>query len=231
MIGSWIGKPSLPAPTHAQDPTLETNQPWRTVRDAIGSLAEADLCDELPERSSEDTPAGPFLTSELHLRRNPTDLSLRRYDVIPPGGNRFDLPDELKPDCWLNKPTGTTDVMGRMEWDKPSPTIRTEFFKPEKGRYLHPQYEPSRGRRVNRPITHWEAARLQTFPDDFLWHGSKIEIARQIGNAVPPAFAGTLAAHVRDSLLGGATLEVLVDLTDENATESVGQTADAGFSR
>ena len=73
--------------------------------------------------------------------------------------------------------------MGRLTWEKPSVTIRTEFYKPEKGRYLHPQWEPGEdGHRVDRPITHLEAARLQSFPDSFEWCGSKIEVARQIGN-------------------------------------------------
>ncbi len=85
---------------------------------------------------------------------------------MPPGGGRFDLPDDLLPRCWRDKPTGTTDVMGRMRWDQPSLTIRTEFFKPEKGQYLHPQWEPDPARRVNRVITHLEAALLQQFPDD-----------------------------------------------------------------
>jgi DNA (cytosine-5)-methyltransferase 1 len=84
-----------------------------------------------------------------------------------------------------------------MRWDSPSLTIRTEFFKPEKGQYLHPQWDsddPSR--RVNRPITHQEAALIQTFPEDFLWCGTKIEIARQIGNAVPPQLAKAIAEAV-----------------------------------
>ena len=67
--------------------------------------------------------------------------------------------------------------MGRLFWDRPAVTIRTEFFKPEKGRYLHPEED--------RAITHHEAARLMGFPDDFKWVGSKTSIARQIGNAVP----------------------------------------------
>lgn len=73
-------------------------------------------------------------------------------------------------------------------------TIRTEFFKPEKGRYLHPVQ--------HRPITHREAARLMGFPDDFQFTGTKVEIARQIGNAVPPPLAGAVARHIR-SLLDG----------------------------
>ena len=104
-------------------------------------------------------------------------------------------------DCWRNKLTGTTDVMGRMRWDAPSLTIRTEFFKPEKGQYLHPQWEPGdRNRRVNRVITHLEAALLQDFPETFAWCGSKIEIAKQIGNAVPVGLAFSLAGHLREYL-------------------------------
>jgi DNA (cytosine-5)-methyltransferase 1 len=67
--------------------------------------------------------------------------------------------------------------MGRLHWNKPSVTIRTEFFKPEKGRYLHPIED--------RAITHYEAAVLQGFPDTHRFVGSKTAIARQIGNAVP----------------------------------------------
>jgi DNA (cytosine-5)-methyltransferase 1 len=124
-----------------------------------------------------------------------------RYDCVPPGGGRFDLPDELLPRCWRDKPTGTTDVMGRMRWDAPSLTVRTEFFKPEKGQYLHPQWDPGRpGRRVNRVITHAEAAALQDFDSDYLWCGSKTEIAKQIGNAVPVGLAAAVARRVRAAL-------------------------------
>ena len=80
-------------------------------------------------------------------------------------------------------------MFGRLWWDKPSVTIRTEFFKPEKGRYLHPEQ--------HRPITHREAARFQSFPDSFKFLGSKIEIAKQIGNAVPPLLAARVADLVR----------------------------------
>ena len=129
---------------------------------------------------------------DWHVGRNPTPKSMARYKCVPPGGNRFNLmkkrPD-LAPRCWLNKPTGSTDVFRRLEWDKSALTIRTEFFKPEKGRYLHPQ--------AHRPITHREAARLQTFPDDFEFCGSKIQVARQIGNAVPPKLARALALELK----------------------------------
>jgi DNA (cytosine-5)-methyltransferase 1 len=72
-------------------------------------------------------------------------------------------------------------------------TIRTEFFKPEKGRYLHPVQ--------HRPITHREAARIQTFPDRFRFVGNKTDVAKQIGNAVPPVLAARLADMVLAMLL------------------------------
>ena len=88
--------------------------------------------------------------------------------------------------------------MGRMRWDTPSLTIRTEFFKPEKGQYLHPQWD--RKKKVNRVITHLEAALLQDFPETFLWCGSKIEIAKQIGNAVPVGLAAAVAKQIKNAL-------------------------------
>jgi DNA (cytosine-5)-methyltransferase 1 len=137
---------------------------------------------------------GPYTTRELHLTRNVTDLSRERFAAIPEGGNRFSLPDRLKAPCWLKHTTGSADVMGRLHWGQPSVTIRTEFYKPEKGRYLHPS--------ENRPITHYEAAILQGFPDDYRWHGSKTSIGRQIGNAVPVALAEALARHIAAFLEG-----------------------------
>lgn len=179
VIGSRIGLPSWPDATHG--PKVPNGRGYMTVREAIG---------DLPEK-----PTG----ENLHFGRNVTEKSLQRYAAVPEGGNRFDLarnrPD-LLPKCWQNKPTGTTDVFGRLWWDRPALTIRTEFFKPEKGRYLHPS--------LNRPITHREAARLQTFPDNFQFEGSKSEVARSIGNAVPPMLAEALANEIRQSLFVGA---------------------------
>lgn len=154
-------------------------KPWRTVRDAIGDL--------LPPKGTEIRVEPPPL--DLHFGRTPTPASLKRYMAIPKEGmNRFDLQErapELTPPCWIRKKEGGTDLFGRLWWDRPAFTIRTEFFKPEKGRYLHPCQ--------HRPITHREAARLQSFPDSFTFVGSKIEIARQIGNAVPPVLAARIA--------------------------------------
>lgn len=203
VIGSRIGKIEMPSITHARGIDLDEldKQPWQTVRDAIAGLPETPAETELPTSQATffgRTVPGIFKGLDLHVGRNPTERSLERYDHIPPGGGRFDLPDHLLSECWRRKKTGTTDVMGRMRWDAPSLTIRTEFYKPEKGQYLHPHWV-GRGNpaNVNRPITQLEAAKLQSFPDEFLWCGNKIQIAKQIGNAVPPRLARAIARHVK----------------------------------
>ncbi|GAA4162727.1 DNA cytosine methyltransferase [Gryllotalpicola daejeonensis] len=136
--------------------------------------------------------SGPYASPELHVTRHYTDKSLERFAAIPPKGNRFDIPEHLLPPCWIKHKTGTGDVMGRLHWDKPSVTIRTEFFKPEKGRYLHPEED--------RAITHYEAATLQGFPDSYRFMGTKTEIARQIGNAVPIPLGAAIGRHLANYL-------------------------------
>lgn len=187
VIGSRIGPVSWPEPTHRdpEDLTRPDLPPWRTFRDAVAGL---------PLR-----PNG----KDWHRARNPRPESIRRYKAVPrDGGDRFAMQRNLDraglghlvPRCWRNKPTGTTDVFGRLWWDRPAYTIRTEFYKPEKGRYLHPT--------AHRPITVREAARCMSFPDDFILpeEQSMTSIARQIGNAVPCLLAQRLAEHMAAEL-------------------------------
>lgn len=176
LIGSRIGMPFLPEPTH-HDPSktpLPGLAKWRTVRDAIGDL-----------------PLTPT-NVDRHDQRNSSSLVLERYSHVPPGGNRKSVPEHLLPNCWRNQTWGSggsTDLLGRLTWDSPALTIRTEFHKPEKGCYLHPE--------ANRPITVREGARLQTFPDDFAFVGSNVQVAKQIGNAVPVELARKIALCIR----------------------------------
>ncbi|MFF4292520.1 DNA cytosine methyltransferase [Streptomyces vinaceus] len=205
---------ALPKATHAQNPLecdpldlLAAELPrvrWRTVDGVFERSARlAHRVADLPHRSDAYGVPGPFRTDELHIGRKPTPLSVARYQAIPMGGNRLNLQGRtavfdgcelhLSTESWDRHNSGAGDVMGRLRLGLPSVTIRTEFFKPEKGRYLHPV--------EHRPITHYEAALLQGFPEEYLWHGTKGEIARQIGNAVPiglaRAIAGTIHAQLR----------------------------------
>jgi DNA (cytosine-5)-methyltransferase 1 len=170
-----VGRPSF----STNGEYISSPAPWVTVKEAIKDLP--------PPVGTDMQNIDPPLN--LHFGRNPTPMSLQRYKAIPEEGmNRFDLQRRapaLTPACWIRKTSGGTDLFGRLWWDRPAFTIRTEFFKPEKGRYLHPTQ--------NRPITHREAARFQSFPDSFRFLGSKIEVAKQIGNAVPPLLAARVA--------------------------------------
>ncbi|MGL5824929.1 MAG: DNA cytosine methyltransferase [Nocardioides sp.] len=164
---------------------------WLTVRSALDKLPEKVRLQNLPDRLYEfqgEDLAGTYRTDELHVTRHYEEISLKRFAHIGEGENRFKLPDDLKPDCWRKHTSGSGDVMGRLWWDRPSVTIRTEFFKPEKGRYLHPS-EP-------RALTHHEAARIQGFRDTYRWVGSKTAIAKQIGNAVPIPLGKAIGRHL-----------------------------------
>jgi len=197
VVGLLDGAPRLPAMTHSPPEALVLGtEPWRTFRDAVQGLPM--------------NPSG----QDWHNPRNPRPESMRRYKAVPrDGGNRFQMQrnldraglGQLVPKCWRNKPTGTTDVFGRLWWDRPALTIRTEFYKPEKGRYLHPS--------AHRPITVREAARCMSFQDDFHFPEtqSMTSVAKQIGNAVPPLLARRIAEQVARQLdaspRAGRTLE------------------------
>jgi DNA (cytosine-5)-methyltransferase 1 len=178
-----LAAPGLPTPTHAGN--------HRTLRDALKWVRRGVVRTELPDRQvmvAGRSQPGTFTTRELHIGRTYTATSMSRIRSIPEGGNRFDIPDYLLPKCWRNHTSGSADVMGRLHWDRPSVTIRTEFFKPEKGRYLHPT--------EHRALTHYEAARIQGFPETHRWVGSKTSIGRQIGNAVPIPLGTAIASHI-----------------------------------
>jgi DNA (cytosine-5)-methyltransferase 1 len=172
-IGSRIGDPAFPQQTHFAPDTGDGRPVWRTFRDAVAGLPK------VPDERN------------WHNSRNPRPVSVERYKTIPgEGEGRFDLAErrpDITPACWLRKKTGSTDVFGRLWWERPAFTIRTEFFKPEKGRYLHPS--------EHRPITVREAARCMTFEDDFEFPTEQpmTTVAKQIGNAVPPVLASSIA--------------------------------------
>jgi DNA (cytosine-5)-methyltransferase 1 len=181
VIGSRLGEPKWPEQNHfPPDAVPPGKKPWRTFREAVKGLPL--------------TPDG----KRAHTGRNPRKKSLERYEAIPAEGEgRFELAErrpDITPPCWLRKKKGSTDVFGRLWWNRPAYTIRTEFYKPEKGRYLHPS--------EHRAITLREAARCMSFPDSFkLPDGqSMTTLAKQIGNAVPPLLARCIAESLAAQL-------------------------------
>ncbi|MCQ2833773.1 DNA cytosine methyltransferase [Helicobacter pylori] len=81
---------------------------------------------------------------------------------------------------------------GRLNWNKVSPTIDTRFDTPSNGTNSHPE--------LHRSITPREAARIQSFSDNYIFYGNKTSICKQIGNAVPPLLALALGKAILKSL-------------------------------
>lgn len=207
VVGSRVGPVDAPRQTHGKASGGDLER-WVGLRQAFleGSFVldpqvrETWLPESVVAFQGHEVP-GTFKLGDLHITRSHSLVSEIRYAHIAPGQGRFDLPEDLQYPCWRRHTKGNGDVLGRLRWDEPAVTIRTEFFRPEKGRFLHPQWENG-GEQVNRPLTHAEAAVAQGFDDRHVWCGSKAEIARQIGNAVPPPLARAIAETVARRLLG-----------------------------
>lgn len=168
----------------------------KTVRDAIGNL---------PSPSSTGIVSNPVaMTSyqkylscndkylQNHKQTKHSKLAVDRMAKISNGENFTSLDEEIK--------SVHSGSYGRLCWDEQAPTITTRFDTPAGGRFIHPS--------ENRTLTPREAARIQSFPDDFIFTGSKTSICKQIGNAVPPKISYFLAKLVRNIIeIGGLTNE------------------------
>lgn len=163
-----------------RDPNKVSGLPvWKTVRNAISDLPEL----KAGELSEKDT---------MHRSANVSEKNLMRLKNTPSnGGSRTDWPNELVLECHKRN-KGHKDVYGRMSWDEPSPTITGGCGMISKGRFGHPEQ--------NRAISLREAARLQTFPDNYVFKGNFGQIASQIGNAVPPLLARKAAEVIIEAI-------------------------------
>jgi len=126
----------------------------------------------------------------LHRRDRLSALNKRRLSALKEGQGREHLPKELLADCHKLSPEliGHRNVYGRMRWDDVAPTITARFDSFTRGLFGHPTQL--------RSISLREGALLQTFPADMMFCGGKVDIARQIGNAVPPNFAEILGKQI-----------------------------------
>jgi DNA (cytosine-5)-methyltransferase 1 len=167
-------------------PPAPTSPAWPTVGEAIGDLPE-------PPADYTDHPEYPN-----HQAARVTAVNVERFSHVPQGGGWQDIPRDLRLACHKSvdvRRGGWPDVYGRLRWDGQCPTITGGFDSFTRGRYGHP--------RRNRPLTPREAARLQGFPDDFVFRGTRYDIRHQIGNAVPVPLAAAIGAAVVRALAGG----------------------------
>lgn len=172
-----------------------------TVRQAIGELPHVVAGSAWPD-------------DPLHASAGLTETNLSRIRASKPGGTWRDWPVELRAPCH-RKDTGKTypSVYGRMEWDKPAPTMTTQCYGFGNGRFGHPEQD--------RAITLREAAIIQSFPAEysFLTEDEVVTFERLgtlIGNAVPPklgeAIGRSIVAHLDAIGTGEARYEGQLDL-------------------
>ncbi len=178
---------------HPGHPTATAGE-RTTVREALQGIRPFTGDLSLPPRRTPFGRAwlpGPFKGPDLHITRDWSPLYQQRFRAVLRGeparparraqhGLLAEQPAQRER---RNGPARVGTAVGHH---------RTEFFKPEKGRFLHPTQ--------HRAITHWEAARLQGFPDDYRWVGDRAQIARQIGNAVPIRLGEALGSHLAKAL-------------------------------
>ena len=165
------------APTFCFPEPTTSNSP-RTVRDAIANLPSPP-----PDGTRHPDVANHFREARL------APINLERIRHVPQGGGREHLPEHLQLACHKNnKAHRHLDVYGRLAWDEPSVTLTARFDSFSRGRFAHPV--------EHRSLTIREGARIQTFPDWFVFAGNREDQARQVGNAVPPLLARCLGDAV-----------------------------------
>jgi DNA (cytosine-5)-methyltransferase 1 len=178
VVASRLGPTELIQPTHTHDK-------YRKVSEVLKSLP--------PLEAGEENPDDP-----MHRASQLSPLNLRRIRHSKPGGTWRDWPRELVAKCH-REASGKTypSVYGRMEWDKPSPTITTQFYGFGNGRFGHPEQD--------RAISLREGAILQSFPKNYKFVNPDGEycfktIGRMIGNAVPVRLGEVVGKTIRAHL-------------------------------
>lgn len=137
-----------------------------------------------------------------HYSHPLSELDLEMVRAVPPGGNWKNIPvsipskrlQQIRESYAAGKGSRST-YYGRLHPDKPSYTINTYFNRPGNGSFIHYDYEGGQ----HRLISQREAARLQSFPDSFVFYGNRASINKQIGNAVPPLVAFQIARALGQS--------------------------------
>lgn len=185
IIGKFGGDaPKLPAPKGNKV----------TVWDAISDLAYLESGEGSEEQEYKYPAESDYEkmlradSSKLfnHVATKHSPLALERLALIPPNAGREVLPEEH-----LTKSI-YSGTWTRMKKDEISVTITTRFDTPSSGKFTHPF--------LNRAITVREAARIQSFPDDFHFVGNKGSQMKQVGNAVPPLLAAAIAEVIMNDI-------------------------------
>jgi len=170
-----------PHPTHADSGSgADSNrlQPWLTAESVFSS------------------PVGKWDMNDVHM--NHSDSLVKAFAATPHNGGSRNQSGRTLP-CH-SKHDGHWDVYGRIDPKLPGPTMTTVCINPSKGRFVHPT--------ENHGITVRQAARFQTFPDDFMFHGGLMSAGEQIGNAVPVALGKALLLSIKRAIIQSRRAEI-----------------------
>ncbi len=185
LLGGRGFEIALPEATHGSSSTAG-RAAWRTVRDAIGEMPE-------PVTMALARARGRVERTDWHIVRKLRRDNRERIKVARQGETWLHIPEHLRPACHRDGYVGFTNVYGRMEWDRPSPTITGGCTTLSKGRFGHPEAE--------RTISVREAALLQTFPFHYRFDTPYMEyVCNMIGNALPCDFAEVLSHRCYEQL-------------------------------
>ena len=166
---------------------------YRTVRDAISDLEDVtpvfDLEDDkngirIERKENLNELASALRNAEVlrnHIVTKTTDIAMERFRALKQGQNFHALDESLKMNTYTDAARTQNTIYLRLNYDEPSGTV----VNVRKSMWIHPTQD--------RAISVREAARLQTFPDSFVFCGSKDKQYQQVGNAVPPIMAKSIA--------------------------------------
>ena len=166
---------------------------YRTVRDAISDLEDVtpvfDLEDDkdgirIERKENLNELASALRNAEVlrnHIVTKTTDIAMERFRALKQGQNFHALDESLKMNTYTDAERTQNTIYLRLNYDEPSGTV----VNVRKSMWIHPT--------LDRAISVREAARLQTFPDSFVFCGSKDKQYQQVGNAVPPIMAKSIA--------------------------------------
>ncbi len=165
-----------------------------TIWDAISDLAylnsgegeEKQKYINAPQSQYQKTLRGKASILYNHVATKHSVLAVKKMSLIPENAGKEVLPKE-----YLTKSI-YSGTWTRMRKEEVSTTITTRFDTPSSGKFTHPF--------LNRAITVREAARIQSFPDDFCFIGPKVSQMKQVGNAVPPLLASMIAKTIMDDI-------------------------------
>ena len=202
IIGSKLKTDfQYPEPTHynpEEKPNLFNKKlkPYLTLEEAISDLPFIKSNEESFEYYSE--PQNDFqkfmrknATIKLmdHNSPNNNENLVKIMELLPDGGTPENLPDELRPT------SGFKNTYCRLWWKRPATTITRNLSTPSSSRCIHPK--------APRPLTTREGARIQCFPDDYQFFGSRGDRNLQIGNAVPTFLSHALVKSILDNFKNG----------------------------